>query len=66
MQDSDYKQWKEVTLWIIGLLIIAILLQIFVGWNPISSLLAIPAAGLFITIPVLLFEKISRLTSKKK
>ena len=60
MQDSEYKQLKEVNLWLIGLLIIAFLLQMFVGWNPISSLLAFPAAGLFITIPILLFETIGR------
>ena len=65
MNDLDYKQLKEVNLWLIGSTIIGILLQMVVGWNPISSLIGIAAAGLFITIPMLLFETIPRVFSGK-
>ena len=52
----DDKVVFEVGLWTLGLNIFGILLQMLMGWNPISALIYVTAPILFIYIPFALFH----------
>ncbi len=52
----DEKELFEVGLWTLGLNIFGILLQMLMGWNPISALIYVTAPMLVIYIPFALFH----------
>ncbi len=54
--DNNEKSENDTALVVIGLIIFGVLLQMLVGWNPISSLIGIIAPTIFFFIPRLLLN----------